>query len=1100
MNCPICGAESVTLLCRNCEAKNDKINNWYSTFKSGMFSKETKISLYLSTFTIQGDGFIGIEKVFDPAEDGASGQPTEKMMTQDATKVACESFEFCLVHVTDVSTVKFMGQQALLIQLQRKVDKFIEDVSVYLPGLPEPDEIAGIIQSASRDTKDRSSSKMEEYRLVKEKEDAEFFLHRYNEHIEKTNNPSLTIKLEDNNLKGIYINRDKDLVFLNISGVDRTVDVAYLPAKQINYFRKISYTPKAMPIKDGYFGGSFTEKTFDIPKALQNYVLLEMPGYQSTKVPVLPDVEHTFKKMGDAEYHNATNNIVLNYNNPKLRTNFEIELPAAALAFLSEHYADLDFKLMDQDYETRQVVAGVGTEEAIALLDEEKLNAIKETEAAKAQAEAEKAKALREAEEAKAAALAEIEAARREAEELKAAALAEVEAAKAAALAEAEEAKAAALRQAALESISQKEIEAEEARIAAEEEEKRLEAERLAKEEEERKAREEEEARLEAERIAKEEAERKAREEEEARLEAERIAKEEEERKAREEEEARLEAERLAKEEEERKAREEAERLAREEEERKQREEEERLAREEEERKQREAEEQARLEAERIAREEEERKQREAEEQARLEAERIAREEAKKAAEEARKKRAAEQQELFDQEMAALEAALAEEKEAREQAKREEEERIRKEQEEIQRNIERQKQAEEEAARKKAEEEAAKAEAERKAREEAERLEREADEERIRLEKEEEARKIAEAEEKARIAAEEARKREEEELAALEEELKAKKLAEEQAKKEAEEKLHRELEEKARLEAEEQARLEAEEQARLEAERLAKEAEEKAKEEAAQQALAEAEEQARLEAEEKARREAEAARLQAEQASEEESEGLGLNIGINAGREDDDSVGFGLNTEEEESVGLTGTHIEVGLGGGDVASTEQESLGLDFNSFEAATQAAQEALADAQAERDALIKEANEEAEQVIKKSKFSLKTDEDREKEIIEQEIARAKAEEDEIIARETAVAEGRGSSLSLAADDNYLKYESAPETYVHTDGITGKLRDDSNEGSLTGGYSDDEEESAPELSDFEFKIRKLKIMLEHDLITEEEYNEMKKNLIASL
>ena len=55
MNCPICGAESATLLCKNCEAKNDKINNWYSTFKSGMFGKETRISLYLSKFTIQGD-------------------------------------------------------------------------------------------------------------------------------------------------------------------------------------------------------------------------------------------------------------------------------------------------------------------------------------------------------------------------------------------------------------------------------------------------------------------------------------------------------------------------------------------------------------------------------------------------------------------------------------------------------------------------------------------------------------------------------------------------------------------------------------------------------------------------------------------------------------------------------------------------------------------------------------------------------------------------------------------------------------------------------------------------------------------------------------
>ena len=57
--------------------------------------------------------------------------------------------------------------------------------------------------------------------------------------------------------------------------------------------------------------------------------------------------------------------------------------------------------------------------------------------------------------------------------------------------------------------------------------------------------------------------------------------------------------------------------------------------------------------------------------------------------------------------------------------------------------------------------------------------------------------------------------------------------------------------------------------------------------------------------------------------------------------------------------------------------------------------------------------------------------------------------------------------------------------------------MESDSDEGSLTVG---EEEEPAPELSDFEFKIRKLKIMLEHGLITEDEFKEMKKNLISSL
>ena len=42
--------------------------------------------------------------------------------------------------------------------------------------------------------------------------------------------------------------------------------------------------------------------------------------------------------------------------------------------------------------------------------------------------------------------------------------------------------------------------------------------------------------------------------------------------------------------------------------------------------------------------------------------------------------------------------------------------------------------------------------------------------------------------------------------------------------------------------------------------------------------------------------------------------------------------------------------------------------------------------------------------------------------------------------------------------------------------------------------------EELSPELSEFEFKIRKLKIMLEHDLITEDEFHSMKQDLLKNM
>ena len=73
--------------------------------------------------------------------------------------------------------------------------------------------------------------------------------------------------------------------------------------------------------------------------------------------------------------------------------------------------------------------------------------------------------------------------------------------------------------------------------------------------------------------------------------------------------------------------------------------------------------------------------------------------------------------------------------------------------------------------------------------------------------------------------------------------------------------------------------------------------------------------------------------------------------------------------------------------------------------------------------------------------------------------------------------------------------------EPYVPGDGITGKLKDDSDEGSLNVGEDDDTLGGGSEdISELEFKIRKLKIMLEHNLITEDEFNEMRKNLLSEL
>jgi len=362
---------------------------------------------------------------------------------------------------------------------------------------------------------------------------------------------------------------------------------------------------------------------------------------------------------------------------------------------------------------------------------------------------------------------------------------------------------------------------------------------------------EKEKARHEAEAKAKLEAEEKIRREAE-----DKVRREIEEKVRREhEEKARLGAEEKARRDAEEKIRREAE---------------EKVRREIEEKARREAEEKARLTAEeRARREAEEKIRREAEEKARREAEEKARIEAeKKARIEAEEKARRDAEEKVRREIEEKARREAEEKariEAEEKARREQEERFRREAEEkIRREIE-------EKARREAEEKA-RIEAEERARREAEEKAMRDEEERIRREAEEKIRR--EEEEKARRERREKARREEEERARLEAEEKVRREIEEKARREAEEKTRLEAEEKARIEAEERARREAEEKVRREIEeKLRREAEEKARLEAEEKARLEAEERARREAEEKIRREIEEKlRREAEEKARREAE------------------------------------------------------------------------------------------------------------------------------------------------------------------------------------------------------------------------------------
>ena len=1025
MNCPICGANAPIFLCKNCEANNDRINSWFSTFKSNVLAKETKISLYLSKFTIEGEGYIGIEKVYD----SENSHKSEKVVTQVAHKSGCETFEFALVHVVDVTTSRFNGQQGLLIKLTQKVDHFIEDISLYLPGLPNADEIADIIRITAEEAKERSLVKKQEYQLIKAKEDAEFFLKKYNEYIEKADFPSFNVKLEDNNLKGFYLDRDKNLVFLDICGVERIVHTAYIPFENINYYREISTRPKVCKEKKGYFGGCFLETDFDIDRALHDYVLLNLPGRVSNNVPVLPDVEHTFPIMTQAK-HADEGNMVINYYNPKLRENFELELPHRAYNYFQQFYPELDLVYLEEEESTRQAIADKEAAEAKAILDAEKEKALKEAEEIKQLAAKTKAAALREAQEA--------QEAFRKAEETKFAAFKEAQAAKSAALREAQEAREAAIKEAEI----AKEAAIKEAEIAREQALKETEKikEQALKEAKEAALKEAEETKAAALAHAEEAKAAALKEAEEAKaavlaeVQAARDAalKEAEEAKAlalKEAEEARNAA---LKEAEEAKAAAlaEAERLRLE--------------------AQQAIEDAERAKASAIAEAEaakeataialakaEETKASAIAEAEETKASAIAEAEETKAAAladaeetkasalaeaeetkasalaEAEETKAAaladaertivaaeiakaehlafqtktqEMQITFTENMAFLEAAIEAERIEREELARQEEERQRQLEMERQQEEERQRQLE---------------------------IERQQEEERQRqlaLERQqEEERKQKEAEEQARIEAEK--------LAAIQEQLRAQKEAEEQARLAEEErkrKLAEELLEEQRLrELEEQKALE---QTRLEEERLARE----------EQKLRELEEQRALE---KAR--------------------------------------------------------------------------------EAAVAAAQDALADAKAEREALIQEANQEAEQVIKKSKFSLKTEKE-------------KAAELENLAKElhaeasTNSKAERRSSLSLASEDNYHNYENAEDdVYQPTgDGVTGYQEDSEFEESLLNGADEelllqsvhteepedfDDENDTLELSEFEIKISKLKIMLAHDLITEEEFEQRKNELLMN-
>lgn len=328
----------------------NSIECFYGEYKKSILGKKYSMKLYVYPSYLEGIGFLWY--------DGE--------LNDEAT-----SFKISLDEFKEISIIDVKGNKGINIkyQLKKSIVSNSEKISIVIMGIEKYQESIDLVEDIQKkyierirvqneiQKKQELEQKKQEQeralRIVEEEKSARKYIEDcYNFHIATNNNPFFELFKEDYQIAVIYIDKERNINFLRVDGINHDESNGVIPFSKIHYYEKAGNIHYASEVNSRHssYGGSITGSTFSKRATFWSGLLLGPMGmvggalfsHKPSKIDIPTidfNISSDIKKIDDR-------NVMLNYYSDNHKQYIDIELPASIFNFLQTHLLEKKYDIV----------------------------------------------------------------------------------------------------------------------------------------------------------------------------------------------------------------------------------------------------------------------------------------------------------------------------------------------------------------------------------------------------------------------------------------------------------------------------------------------------------------------------------------------------------------------------------------------------------------------------------------------------------------------------------------------------------------------------------------------------------------------------------
>ncbi len=319
------------------------IECFYGEYKKSILGKKHSMKLFIYPSYLEGVGFLWYG-------DELSNEAT--------------SFKITFDEVNELSIINVKGDKGIIIKYQPKksIVSTLENSNVIIMGIDKYCEAIDFVEDIRQKhlekilVQDENRKQQEQERVLRIAEEEEsarqFFQDCYKFHITINNNPYFELFKENLQVALIYIDKDRNINFLRIDGINHDESNGIIPFSKIHYYEKVGNIHYTTEINSTYssFGGSITGSTFSKKATFWAGLLLGPMGmaggalfsHKPSKIDMPTtnfNISSDIKKIDDR-------NVILNYYSDIHKQYIDIELPADIFNFLQTYLSEKKYDII----------------------------------------------------------------------------------------------------------------------------------------------------------------------------------------------------------------------------------------------------------------------------------------------------------------------------------------------------------------------------------------------------------------------------------------------------------------------------------------------------------------------------------------------------------------------------------------------------------------------------------------------------------------------------------------------------------------------------------------------------------------------------------